>query len=175
MHPLVRIILLYLQVGLMHGFPIKFSFLRRHDVIQLANPNNYFYVETSIGVVDKGLGRLGSNCYLTPLNSKLDDSSHLEVCIYYLCVACMILSKACSTQGNQSVYLRCGVKLLRTPSNISTFKYLHHLRDSQKAQVQRTGQSYRNPSHFVHYREVVLFLEVQKCIIAMGNDNLGTL
>ncbi len=27
-------------------------------------------------------------------------------------------------------------------------------------------------SHFIHYREVVLFSEVEKCITAMGNDNV---
>lgn len=67
------------EVGLQSGLPVKFSFLRHQDVIQLANPNTFFYTETAVGVVTQGLGRLGSNCYLTPLNSKLDDSCHLEV------------------------------------------------------------------------------------------------
>ena len=63
----------------MSGLPIKFSYLQHRDVIQLANPNNYFYAETTVGVVNQGLGRLGSSCYLTPLSSKMDDSCHLEV------------------------------------------------------------------------------------------------
>ena len=58
---------------------MKFSYLRHHEVIQLANPNEYFYIDTAVGVVDKGLARMGANCYLTPLNSKLDDYTHLEV------------------------------------------------------------------------------------------------
>lgn len=71
-----------MQVGLPSGLPVKFSFLRHQDVVQLANPNNYFYTETAVGVVAKGLGRLGSSCYLTPLNSRLDDSCHLELLLW---------------------------------------------------------------------------------------------
>ena len=63
----------------MSGVPIKFSYLQHHDVIQLANPNSYFYTETAVGVVNQGLSRLGSSCYLTPINSKMDDTCHFEV------------------------------------------------------------------------------------------------
>ena len=63
----------------MSGLPVKFSYLQHRDIIQMANPNTYFYAETAVGVVNQGLGCLGKNCLLTPLNSKMDDSCHLEV------------------------------------------------------------------------------------------------
>ena len=59
--------------------PIKFSYLTQHDVIQLTNPQNFYFVETAIGVEGHGLARFGSSCYLTPINSKLDDHCYLEV------------------------------------------------------------------------------------------------
>ena len=71
--------LLILQFGLLHGLPIKFSYLRHNEVTQLSNPNDYFYIDTAVGVVKKGLARIGSNCFLTPINSKMDDDTHLEV------------------------------------------------------------------------------------------------
>ncbi len=58
---------------------MKFSFLRHNEVVQLSNPNDYFYVDTAVGVVKKGLSRIGSNCFLMPVNSKMDDDTHLEV------------------------------------------------------------------------------------------------
>jgi len=59
--------------------PIKFSYLTQCDVKQLTNPQNFYFVETAVGVEGHGLARLGSNCYVTPINSKLDDSCYLEV------------------------------------------------------------------------------------------------
>ena len=59
--------------------PIKFSYLTQDDVIQLTNPQNFYFVETAVGVEGHGLARFGSNCYLTPINSKLDDQCYLEV------------------------------------------------------------------------------------------------
>ena len=59
--------------------PIKFSYLTQCDVKQLTNPQNFYFVETAVGVEGHGLARLGSNCYVTPINSKLDDCCYLEV------------------------------------------------------------------------------------------------
>ena len=63
----------------MHGLPVKFSYFRHSEVVQLSNPNEYFFMDTSVGVVKKGLSRIGSHCLLMPVNSKMDDDTHLEV------------------------------------------------------------------------------------------------
>ena len=64
--------------------PIKFSYLLQNDVIQLTNPQDFYFVETAVGVEGHGLARFGSSCYLTPINSKLDDHCYLEVTGYYI-------------------------------------------------------------------------------------------
>lgn len=67
------------QIGLIRGLPIRFAYFRQQDVMQLTNPSNFYFAETAIGVEGHGLARLGTGCYLTPLNSKMDDSCHMEV------------------------------------------------------------------------------------------------
>ncbi len=47
--------------------------------MQLTDPDNFYFPETAIGLRGHGLARFGSNCYLTPLNTKMDDSCCFEV------------------------------------------------------------------------------------------------
>ena len=70
-----------MQVGLIRGLPIKFSYYYYRDIAQLTNPNEFYFTETAMGVEGQGLARFGSTCYLTPLNGKMDDSCHMEVCM----------------------------------------------------------------------------------------------
>ena len=67
------------KVGLIRGLPVRFTYLRQQDIIQLTSPSNFYFAETAVGVEGHGLARLGTGCYLTPLNSKMDDSCHMEV------------------------------------------------------------------------------------------------
>ncbi len=56
--------------------------------------------------------------------------------------------------------------------HIGTSHFVHY--SSSLCTVEPLNKGHIGTSHFVHYEEVVLFLEVSKCIIAMGNDNFGT-
>ena len=65
---------------MVHGLPIRYSFFRHHDIMQLTNQDNFYFAETAIGVEGgHGLARFGSHCYLSPLNSKMNDNCHVEV------------------------------------------------------------------------------------------------
>ena len=70
---------LFLQIGILNGVPIKFSFLHDYDVEQLTNPEAFYFTETAVGVAGQALARMGSSCYLQPLNGKLNDSCYFEV------------------------------------------------------------------------------------------------
>jgi hypothetical protein len=67
------------EMGLVHGLPVRFSYLYPTDVEQLSNPDGFYFIETSVGVAKKALGRLGSCCYIDPLNTKMDDTCQLEL------------------------------------------------------------------------------------------------
>eukprot|EP00731_Ephydatia_muelleri_P023922 Em0016g193a len=70
------------EVGLIRGLPVRFTYLRQQDIIQLTSPSNFYFAETAVGVEGHGLARLGTGCYLTPLNSKMDDSCHMELVLW---------------------------------------------------------------------------------------------
>ena len=72
------------QVGLVRGLPIKFSFLHHRDIVQITNPDSFYFPETAVGVEGHGLARFGSTCYLTPLSSKMDDTCYFEVILQSL-------------------------------------------------------------------------------------------
>ena len=63
----------------MNGLPVRFSYYNSHDVQQLSDPDQFFFVETSVGVEKKALSKMGSLCYINPLNTKMDDNCQLEV------------------------------------------------------------------------------------------------
>ena len=67
-----------LQIGILNGIPIKFSFLHDYDIAQLTNPDAFYFTETAVGVEGQALARMGS-CYLQPLNGKLNDNCYFEV------------------------------------------------------------------------------------------------
>ena len=58
---------------------MKFSYYSSNDVQQLSDPDQFFFIETAVGVEKKALSKMGSLCYINPLNTKMDDKCQLEV------------------------------------------------------------------------------------------------
>lgn len=49
-------------------------------MLQLASPDEFYFTETAVGVSGQGLARLGTKCYLSPLNGQLHKDCQMEVC-----------------------------------------------------------------------------------------------
>ncbi|XP_062515342.1 uncharacterized protein LOC134190835 isoform X2 [Corticium candelabrum] len=70
------------DVNLPRSLPVRLYYLNKHDVLQLASPDEFYFTETAVGVSGQGLARLGTKCYLSPLNGQLHKDCQMELVLW---------------------------------------------------------------------------------------------